>query len=192
MRKGAEGLRAGDAVRIESPLALEAHQRSPGARVEETVDRAGREAVPDEPELERGHVPPDQTGPQLALAEQRASELSEGSPGLRPHLPRRPDALLHLQADHSCFRQWAGNAVDGPAVQPVGAKTDLERSDTCARSERRSGHEQSHENDAEERRSAHARVFALGSPIPRGTGQAERLDALEYARWKYTIGTSSG
>src|SRR5438105_6452222 len=72
-----ERRRAGDAVDGEVRPALEAPQRRFGVRAEAAVDRAAREPVRLEEELERRHVPADAARPEEPAAERVAAEAPE-------------------------------------------------------------------------------------------------------------------
>ena len=138
-RAAQRGERAGPrhAVGAESRPRLEAAQRGVGARAEAAVDRAGREAVAREQELQPRDIPAARPRGQRPAAEPRTPAAAE-----RAARPRAGDAVdgeaaaaLHA-ADGRPGRR-AGDAVHAARVDALRAQGDLERRDVGGRARER-------------------------------------------------------
>src|SRR5204863_5294277 len=112
-REGAERRGPGHAVRGKASEGLQAHDGRLGVGAEAAVDRAEREAVGLERELQRGDVPAAVAETQRARADRMASECAERAPGLAAGDAVRGQALGRLEATDGGGRGRAGEAVDG-------------------------------------------------------------------------------
>jgi hypothetical protein len=120
------------AVRRKSRPFLETDDGCLDPRPEHTVERAGREAVPCELELQGGNVPAEGSTVQYPAADPVTAEPSERSPGLRAGDAVGLEARAALEAPDRRPRLGPGHAVDRSPVDPFRAQRRLERRDRRA------------------------------------------------------------
>ena len=93
-----------------APLIAPESQRSHG--FEPAVDRARREPVAPQPELEHRDVPADRADGELTLAEEWAAAGAERTPGRATNAAGPTDPILALERDEGRTRQRPPDAVD--------------------------------------------------------------------------------
>src|SRR4249919_1880941 len=124
-------VRACNAIGVERVTALERAERGCGCRVEPAVDRALRNSVPTQLELEHGNVPTDRAHRELALPEKRPTADAERASCRTTDPTRRPHAVPALECHECGRRQRPADVVDRPGVESVSTESDLERGDAC-------------------------------------------------------------
>ena len=124
---------AGHAVGGEARPRLEAAQRGVGVRAEAAVERAGREAVGGEQELQRRDIPAAGAERQRPAPEPRAPAAAERAARARADHAVDGEAAAALELLHRGDGRRARHAVDAAGVEAAGAQRHLEGGDVGRR-----------------------------------------------------------